>query len=94
MPHQVPCLTRCVPLPLLFISSVVLPIGLFRNNAHKTTVVKVLVWTPVVPLILIQCVIRAVIFCTIIPTAADRQFAQITAAEALVFVLQVGALPH
>ena len=83
----------CVPLPLLFVSSVVLPMGLFRNNAHKTTAVKVLVWTPVVPLILLQCLIRAIIFLSMIPTAADRQFAQITSAEALVFMLQVGALP-
>ena len=30
----------CLPLPLLFVSSVVLPIGLFRNNAHRTTVIK------------------------------------------------------
>lgn len=45
-----------------------------------------------VPLILLQCLIRAIIFLSIIPTAADRQFAQITAAEALVFMVQVGSL--
>eukprot|EP00908_Phaeocystis_cordata_P001855 Transcript_11983.p1 GENE.Transcript_11983~~Transcript_11983.p1 ORF type:complete len:806 (+),score=359.14 Transcript_11983:124-2418(+) len=79
----------CLPLPLLFVSSVVLPIGLFRNNAHRTTVIKVLVWTPVVPLILIQCLVRASILLSIIPTAYDRPYAQIIAAEGLVFAAQV-----
>merc|ERR1719506_218174 len=74
----------CVPLPLLFFSSVVLPVGLFHNNAHRTTVNKVLLWTPVVPLVIFQCIIRSCILLSIIADLADVQFAQIFAAESIV----------
>lgn len=43
-----------LPLVFLFVSAVVMPIVLFRNNLHRTTLIKVVVWTPVVPLILMQ----------------------------------------
>ena len=38
-----------LPLVFLFVSAVVMPIVLFRNNLHRTTLIKVVVWTPVVP---------------------------------------------
>ena len=34
-----------LPLPGLILSAVVLPLGLFRNNAHPTTIKKLLLWT-------------------------------------------------
>lgn len=77
-------------LPLLFISSVMLPIGLFKNNAHRTTIIKCIVWTPKVPLILLQCLVRAAILLSLIKDAADKPYAEICGVEALMLVPQVG----
>lgn len=60
-----------VPLPLLLLAAVVLPIGTFYKNATRTTFKKVLIWTPVVPLILIQCVFRVAILFSVVPHASD-----------------------
>ena len=79
-------------LPLLFISSVALPIGLFHNNAHRTTLIKCVLWTPKVPLILLQCLVRAAILLSIVKDAADKQYAEISGVEALLIVPQARRL--
>ena len=78
-----------LPLPFLFLAAVVLPIGLFRKNAHMTTVKKCILWTPTVPLVVLQCLLRAAVLLSVIPTAADKVHAAIMGAEALILVAQV-----
>lgn len=78
-----------LPVPFLFLASVVLPLGLFRNNAHRVTIRKCILWTPVVPLIIVQCILRAIILLSVISTASDKNYAIILGAEAMVLVPQV-----
>jgi len=78
-----------LPLPTLILSAVVLPLGLFRNNAHRTTLKKLLLWTPSVPLIIFQCFFRACILLSTIADADDKAYASIMAVEAIVLVPQV-----
>ena len=78
-----------MPLPTLVLSAVVLPILTFRKNAHTTTVKKLLLWTPAVPLIVCQCFFRACILLSTISDADDSAYASLVAVEALVLVPQV-----
>ena len=83
-----------LPLPLLLVSTVLLPLGLFWNNAHLITVRKVVLWTPTVPIILAQCLFRAAVLCSIVSSAFDTASACIQAAEAIILTLQVGTPPR
>ena len=47
-----------------------LPVGLFRNNAHRTTINKCILWTPTVPLILLQTLVRAIILLSLVRSNA------------------------
>ena len=78
-----------MPAPFLFASAVALPIGLFHKNAHRTAVLKVLLWTPSVPLILVQCFLRFVILASIVSTAADAVYACLVSIEAFILMCQV-----
>ena len=81
--------TSLSSLPTLVLSAVVLPVGLFRNNAHRTTLNKLLLWTPSVPLIMFQCLFRACVLLSTISSSSDKVYATIQAVEALILVPQV-----
>ena len=78
-----------LPLPPLLIATVLLPLALFRHNAHQIAIKKVLVWTPIVPLILVQCLVRAVVLLSIVRTAADHTYALLEGLVGLILVAQV-----
>ena len=44
---------------------------------------------PTVPLVVLQCLLRAIVLLSIIPTAADKVHAAVMGAEALILVAQV-----
>lgn len=71
-----------IPLIPLILLSAVLPIGLFYRNLHTAALLKLLVWTPQVPLILIQTLLRAAVLTSPVWSAADTTYALIVALEA------------
>jgi len=74
----------------LIASAVVLPFGLFWRNVHLTTLKKCVLWTPVVPLIMLQCILRTGVLFSVVEGASDRVLASIYAFESLVLCFQVG----
>lgn len=78
-----------VPLPLLLLAAVILPIGTFYRNVHRITVNKVLLWTPSVPLILLQCVFRTAVLLSVVPDASDTVFALNEGLTSAVLTMQV-----
>ena len=78
-----------LPLPFLLFATVILPLGLFYGNAHIITLQKTLIWTPLVPLILLQCVFRTAVLASVVNTAADTTYALTEALVSVVLTLQV-----
>lgn len=75
-------------IPFLFFSTV-LPLLMLRGNAHPKTVQKILLWTPVVPLVIVQVALRAIVLTTLIFHSADRVWAVCEACEGWSLLLQV-----
>ena len=76
--------------PFLFFSTG-LPLLMLRGNAHPKTVQKILLWTPVVPLVIVQVALRAIVLTTLISHSADKVWAVCEACEAWSLLLQVRA---
>lgn len=77
-------------IPFLFFSTG-LPLLMLRGNAHPKTVQKILLWTPVVPLVIVQVALRAIVLTTLISHSADRVWAVCEACEGWSLLLQVRA---
>ena len=75
-------------IPFLFFSTG-LPLLMLRHNCHPKTVQKILLWTPVVPLVIVQVALRAIVLTTLISDSADRVWAVCEALEGWSLLLQV-----
>ena len=75
-------------IPFLFFSTG-LPLLMLRHNCHLKTVQKILLWTPVVPLVIVQVALRAIVLTTLISDSADRVWAVCEALEGWSLLLQV-----
>ena len=75
-------------MPFLFFSTG-LPLLMLRHNCHPKTVQKILLWTPVVPLVIVQVALRAIVLTTLISDSADRVWAVCEALEGWSLLLQV-----
>jgi hypothetical protein len=77
-----------IPLVPLVLLSVILPVGLFKNNIHRPMIKNLLIWQPQVPLIIGQSLVRAAVLTVPIATAIDTTYATIVAVEAWCLVFQ------
>ena len=77
-----------VSVPLLVLSTV-LPLLMLRGNTHPKTVQKILLWTPVVPLVMLQVTLRAVSLTSVVVDSYDTAFGTAEAMEAWCLLLQV-----
>ena len=74
--------------PLLVLSTA-LPLLMLRGNTHPKTVQKILLWTPVVPLVMLQVSLRAVSLTSVVFDSYDKSFGIAEAMEAWCLLLQV-----
>ena len=65
---------------------------MLRQNCKKETVKKILLWTPVVPLVIVQVALRAIVLTALISDSADRVWAVCEALEGWSLLLQVAVL--
>jgi len=70
--------------------SVMWPMRMWTHNMHSKGVRKVLLWTPTVPLVLLQLFVRALILCTVVGDSFDTMLAVRKAIEGFSLLLQCG----
>ena len=78
-----------LPLPLDLAISI-WPMRMWTHNMHSKGVRKVLLWTPTVPLVLLQLFVRALILCTVVGDSFDTMLAVRKAIEGFSLLLQCG----
>jgi hypothetical protein len=79
-------LSVLVPLLLLCVS---MPIGIFWRNTNMIIVRKLLLWTPTVPIVLVQQALRSAVLTTTLTSAVDVTSAAISIVEAWGLFVQV-----
>ena len=76
-----------LPLPLDVAISV-WPTRMWRRNMHNKAVRKLILWTPTVPLVLLQLLMRAAVLCSVARYSQDLTFAIVNAVEGFALLLQ------
>lgn len=83
-----PRVLSLLPSVALLTLCVVMPLGLFPANTNTIIVRKLLLWTPTVPLVLIQLVLRGIVISATLGRAIDTATATIRVIEAWGLLVQ------